>query len=76
VRHSLVVLITALVARAAAAVPVCTASDIAGVDPGCPLQGACTITSDIEVSDYCTLDFGTRPVSLGSLRSEWLRDKL
>lgn len=64
-QYSLVVLTTALVARAAAAVPVCTAGDIAAVDPGCPAQGACTITRDLEVTgDYCTLDFGTRPVSI------------
>jgi len=68
VRHRLVVLMTALVARAAAAVPVCTAYDIAGVDPGCPLQGTCTITRDIEVSGPCTLDFGTRAVSLDTNR--------
>jgi cysteine-rich repeat protein len=68
VRHSLVVLIIALVARAAAAVPVCTASDIEASDPGCPLQGPCTITRDIEITGSCTLDFGTRPVSIGQDR--------
>ena len=68
-RHIIVAVLTALVARAAAAVPVCAASDIVGVDPGCPAQGTCTITRDIEVSGPCTLDFGTRPVFLDKNRA-------
>ena len=67
-RLSLVVLMTVLVARAAAAVPACTANDIEAVDPGCPAQGPCTITRDIEIAGSCTLDFATRPVSIGQDR--------
>ena len=65
-----------LVARAAAAVPACTAGDIEGIDPGCPAQGPCTITRDIEVAGRCTLDFGTRAVSLGEGRRIVVGDEL
>jgi cysteine-rich repeat protein len=56
---------TALVARAAPALTVCTAGDIAASDPGCPAQGACTITRDVDIAGNCTLDFGTRDVAVG-----------
>jgi cysteine-rich repeat protein len=68
VRHSLVVLMAVLVARAAPALTVCSAGEIAASDPGCPEQGTCTITRDLEIPGSCTLDFGTRPVTVGEKR--------
>jgi cysteine-rich repeat protein len=68
-RHVGVVMVAALIARAAAALQACTASDVTAVDPGCPAQGACTITRDVEVTGVCTLDFGTRAVVVGEART-------
>jgi hypothetical protein len=49
----------------AMAVPACTAADIIAADPGCPGGASpCEITKVFEVGDGCTLDFGSRAVTL------------
>jgi hypothetical protein len=54
-------------AAQAAPIAACTARDITDNEPGCPSgSGPCTITKDYAVGDGCTLDFGTRAVTLSS----------
>ena len=55
-----VVMVSLVVARAAAALDACKAADITE----CPGTGACTITKTYVVGDGCVLDFGTRAVTL------------
>jgi cysteine-rich repeat protein len=55
----------------AATVTVCTAADVIAGDPSCPATGACNISQIVIINDGCTLDFGTRAVTLlgsGELR--------
>ena len=52
--------------RSAQALTACTAADIVAQDPGCPASGTCTITKAFTVGNGCTLDFGTRNVSVAS----------
>src|SRR5262249_12125221 len=53
-----------------AALVVCTAAQISGApgnDSGCPTgTGACTITKDFTITDGCTIDFGTRAVTVNN----------
>src|SRR5262245_42510952 len=52
-------------ARDARAATACTAAAISGADGGCPAgSGPCNITKDFTIPDGCTLDFGTRVVTL------------
>ena len=66
------VALAALAARTEAAVyPACYASDIIARDAGCPATGPCNITVIFAIGDGCTLDFGTRAVTItasGELR--------
>jgi hypothetical protein len=48
--------------RTAAAI--CTAADIIAADPSCGASGPCTISRTHTVENGCTLDFGTRAVTL------------
>ena len=43
----------------------CTAADIMAQDLSCPASGSCTISSNFDVSDGCTLDFTGRALTLG-----------
>lgn len=53
--------------RAAAALPVCTAADVALVDPGCPSgSGTCFLTQTLDVGDGCDLEFASRAVIVTS----------
>ena len=52
-------------ASPAAALPACTAADIVAQDAGCPSgSDPCVITLAFEVGDGCTLDFGSRAVTV------------
>jgi hypothetical protein len=55
-------------ARGAHALTACTAADIVAQDSAdCPSgTGACTIAKSFDVSDGCTLDFGTRAVTIAN----------
>src|SRR5262244_2308443 len=53
--------------RPALALTACTAADIIRQDsPSCPATGACVIDKAFNVGDGCTLDFGTRAVTLAA----------
>jgi len=47
------------------ALQACTADEIIAQDPGCPASGNCTITRAFDIANGCTLDFGTRDLSIG-----------
>lgn len=56
-----------LAARGADGLTACTAASISAQDPGCPAgAGPCTITKSFDVPDGCTLDFGSRAVTIAS----------
>ncbi len=62
-----VAMIGLVAASPAAALPACTAADIVGQDPGCASgSDPCVIALDFEVGDGCTLDFGTRSVTVAT----------
>ena len=67
-RFSLLTLIgLSALARPAHAVPLnaCTAADVTAQDSQCPSgTGPCTISKDFAIGNGCTLDFGTRAVTL------------
>ncbi len=53
--------------RPALALTACTAADIVAQEAGCPGgTGTCSITHSYDIGDGCTLDFGSRIVSIGS----------
>src|SRR5206468_5922240 len=62
----LVLLAAGLLPCSAFALTACTAADVTRQDPACPATGACTIDKGFDVSDGCTLDFGTRNVTLAA----------
>ncbi len=55
-----------LLAQSADALTACTAAQVMAQDAGCPATGTCTINKTFTVPDACTLDFGTRPLVLGT----------
>lgn len=60
-----VLLGTLMLGAAAEAQIVCTAADVVLRDPGCPNSNApCTISRSLLVSNGCTLDFGSRAVTI------------
>ncbi|MBI3786307.1 MAG: hypothetical protein HY270_23200 [Deltaproteobacteria bacterium] len=58
------ILLAGLVARDVRALTACTAGEIVGQDPGCPVSGPCSITKTFSVADGCSLDFGSRAVTM------------
>jgi hypothetical protein len=61
---SLFVALAALAVAAGTAHAVCTATEIVNQEAGCAPGPNCTITKDYVISDACTLDFGTRNVTV------------
>src|SRR3990172_6206113 len=56
-----------LAARGTYGLSACTAASISSQDPGCPVgAGPCTITKNFDVPTGCTLDFGSRAVTIAS----------
>ena len=69
-------LVAAVSARdARAAISACTAANISANDSGCPTgTGPCNITKKFAIGNGCTLDFGTRAVTVtgsGELDISW-----
>jgi hypothetical protein len=58
------VLAALLIAAPRCAAALCTAAQLIAADPTCPASGACTISQIHTVDNGCTLDFGTRNVTL------------
>jgi hypothetical protein len=65
---AILALVAVAAAHPAAALTACTAADVIAQDSNCPAgTGPCTIKKDFTIPNGCTLDFGTRDVTLANL---------